>query len=122
MINLRDAAHKLCKQLRREGFDGVPFATARVEDDTAEEYDGERPYEEWRRDYAIFLAEPDFYSITPRMLGTTSKYVEVQVEVLEHTFRDAFVKHLRTVFGDDVKILFHCRGTEFEIIRETVPA
>lgn len=120
VINLTEAAKELVRTLSKNGFNGVYVSAGMETTVTREEWEEEHPdgpsYEEHRRDYACFIADADLYAIVP-MGHRDSPYINVEYE--EDQLREDFMEHVRKVFGPGITINVHCRGREFEVIRES---
>lgn len=126
MVHLRDKAHEMCKKLSSEGFNGMSFNTARVEDDKLEDYwdelskTGELTPEQYairRRDYAIFIADPDFYGAMG-WGGWRQDNAYVSTEVNDVQFFVDLLAWVKEQVGDGVTILHHKGCHEIEVYRE----
>lgn len=117
MIHLMKKARKVCDLLDSKGLFGVHFDAVELEfeDETYKEVADEMSRKEFnsrRRDYAIFVAQPD---LSPCCDCDDSEYVEVVVH--DDQFRRDFRKWLHQQFGDDVMINVTPECWEWEIIR-----
>jgi len=127
MINLTEKARSICSDLEKNGFNGVYFHKAKVEEKVLSDYwsefdkEGEltpKQFDKYCRDYVCFITEPDIpYDLMHRGYEN-SPYVE-QASFSETTFLDDLEAFVKKQFKRDIKVTFR-RGSifEFEVIRE----
>lgn len=116
-VHLTNEVRKLCKKLGRDGFNGVCFHQVYLEseNETAKDYAGEltaKQFAAFRRDYAIFIADPDFDA---EMMRDDNRYLSVDVD--RSGFEGDFREMLHEKLGNDLKINYTRNCAEWEIIR-----
>jgi hypothetical protein len=115
MIHLMDKAREICTKLENEGFGGVRFWSAKLEDHKIEDYDDEfteESYAVYRRDLAYFIIDPSF----PDCDCEESPYVEPAVFDADRFYRD-LVAWVQGQVGEDVQVNFQEGCMEFELYR-----
>lgn len=112
MINLREAARKFLKDLKKNGLNGIPFFGCYLEgSDTPEDDLTVEQQDEINRNYVIFIAEPDleyYCEPAPYVL------VDIDYESFNRDFRDALIEEL----GSDIDITHYSGCNEWEITRK----
>jgi len=113
--NLTKKAGEICKKLRKEGFNGIRFSHAYVEDcNDPNEFESEAAYQAVREQYAAFVVEPIF---------TASFFVEDEGPYMEparfddRRFYKDLVAFVQKEVGEGVKVTHHRSCNEFEIER-----
>lgn len=120
MINLTEKAKQVLKDLENNGFNGVEFVQCRVENLDKPE-PGEQTQEqldEFNKNYAIFIAEPDFLEFMYDMRHEDTPYIEHHFH--EDKYRKDLLEHFYDQFGKDVEIKVRSGCSEYEVIRKNI--
>lgn len=94
MKHLQNEVTKLVEQWKKEGFDGILFEECYMEPCQLEDFisDGntKEEYEEWIKNYAIFVVNPDFDEFS-------GDYISVNIDM----FYDSLLGYIFTVMEED---------------------
>lgn len=113
MIHLTNAATAMVDEWRRNGFNGVRFHKCEMETNPREEDEqSEQQYQDFIRDYAIFIADPDLEPHWHDRLDPYHSHTVHHDEFIDDLC-DEIAKHCGT--GVTISHQPHCH--EFEVVR-----
>ena len=116
MIHLDTKVREIVKTLQK-GFNGVylsaKFSPYPTREEVVPSEMTDEAYDKQIRDYASFVAEPDFHCLTSGL--RENDYLDV--DILKGKFEDDLKAYIQKEVGDDVKITYYPGCFEYELQR-----